>query len=86
MTDFNADPDYEECLVTFFDVLGFRNLLHTRSGAEIREMLSTFRQVSEGDTEQDAGHTRLPCFAGGFPSSIDRGLFKNMQFFPSTVD
>jgi len=33
MTDFNADPDYEECLGTFFDVLGFRNLLHTRSGA-----------------------------------------------------
>lgn len=54
MTDFNADPDYEECLVTFFDVLGFRNLLHTRSGAEIREMLSTFRQVSEGDAEAPA--------------------------------
>lgn len=51
MTDFNADPDYEECLVTFFDVLGFRNLLHTRSGAEIRELLSTFRHVSEGDAE-----------------------------------
>lgn len=49
MTDFNADPDYEECLVTFFDVLGFRNLLQTRSGAEIRELLSLFRRVSEGD-------------------------------------
>ena len=23
MTDFENDPDYEECLVTFFDVLGF---------------------------------------------------------------
>ncbi len=49
MTDFEADPDYEECLVTFFDVLGFRNLLNTRSGAEIRELLRTFRHVSEGD-------------------------------------
>lgn len=49
MTDFENDPDYEECLVTFFDVLGFRNLLHTRSGAEIRDLLSMFRRVSEGD-------------------------------------
>lgn len=49
MTDFNTDPDYEECLVTFFDVLGFRNLLNTRSGAEIRELLTTFRHTSPGD-------------------------------------
>ena len=49
MTDFENDPDYEECLVSFFDVLGFRNLLSTRSGAEIRRLLSTFRRVSEGD-------------------------------------
>lgn len=49
MTDFDNDPDYEECLVTFFDVLGFRNLLHTRSGAETRDLLLMFRRVSEGD-------------------------------------
>lgn len=49
MTDFKNDPNYEECLVTFFDVLGFRNLLNTRSGAEISELLSTLRFVSEGD-------------------------------------
>lgn len=49
MTDFANDPDYEVCLVTFFDVLGFRNLLNTRSGAEIRQLLSTFRRVSDGD-------------------------------------
>ena len=49
MTDFDSDPAYEECLVTFFDVLGFRNLLNSRSGLEIRQMLSTFRRVSEGD-------------------------------------
>ena len=42
MTDFKNDPDYEECLVTFFDVLGFRNLLHTRSGAEIRRNRAEF--------------------------------------------
>lgn len=49
MTDFANDPDYEECLVTFFDILGFQNLLNTRSGAEIKHLLSTFRRVSEGD-------------------------------------
>lgn len=49
MTDFENDPDYEECLVTFFDVLGFRNLLNTRSGAEIRDRLSLFRRLSEGN-------------------------------------
>ena len=49
MTDFEADPDYEDCLVTFIDILGFRNLLNTKSGAEIRQALSTFRrQVSPG--------------------------------------
>jgi len=49
MTDFENDPDYEECLVTVFDVLGFRNLLNTRSGAEIRDLLSLFRRLSEGN-------------------------------------
>lgn len=49
MTDFQTDPGYEECLVTFFDILGFRNLLQTKSSAEISEFLSIFRQVSEGD-------------------------------------
>ncbi len=49
MTDFQTDPGYEECLVTFFDILGFRSLLNTRSGPEIAQFLSIFRQVSQGD-------------------------------------
>jgi hypothetical protein len=49
MTDFETDPDYEDCLVTYIDILGFRSLLNTKSGAEIRQSLSTFRrQVSPG--------------------------------------
>ena len=47
MTDFNTDPGYEDCLVTFFDILGFRNLLNTKSSAEISEFLSVFRQSSQ---------------------------------------
>jgi hypothetical protein len=49
MTDFENDPGYEQCLVTFFDILGFRNLLHTKSSAEISQFLSIFRQASQGD-------------------------------------
>jgi hypothetical protein len=47
MTDIEHAPYYEECLVTFFDVLGFRNLLHTRSSVEIRHLLSMFRRLAK---------------------------------------
>lgn len=42
------DPDYEVCLVTFFDILGFRALLGRQSAAEIRETMSRFRRLSKG--------------------------------------
>lgn len=61
MTDFENDPNYEQCLVTFFDVLGFRNLLNTRSGAEIRRLLSTFRRVSEGDATAPTRSDPMKC-------------------------
>lgn len=64
MTDFENIPDYEECLVTFFDVLGFRNLLLTRSGAEIRHLLSIFRRVSEGDATPPTRSNQLRCESG----------------------
>lgn len=47
MTDFATDTDYEECVVTFFDILGFRHLLNTRSGAEISGILQNFRRLSQ---------------------------------------
>lgn len=49
MTDFRTDTAYEECVVTFFDILGFRHLLNTRSGAEISDILQKFRRLSEID-------------------------------------
>lgn len=58
MTDFETDPDYEECLVTFFDVLGFRDLLNTRSSSEIRGLLRTFRRASEGEPPRRHAQTR----------------------------
>ena len=44
MTEFHADPDYEECIVTFIDILGFRDLLNKQSAGEIREILHIFRR------------------------------------------
>lgn len=49
-----------------FDVLGFRILLHTRRGAEIRELLSTFRQVSEEEPERHDPHVESRWCNPGF--------------------
>ena len=44
MSNFDNDPDYEECIVTFLDILGFRDLVTRRSAGEIRKVLNVFRQ------------------------------------------
>ena len=44
MTNFHDDPDYEECIVTFIDILGFRNLIGQSSAADIRKILHIFRE------------------------------------------
>ena len=48
-SDYYDDDGYERCVVTFFDILGFRALLKQRSASEIASMMSTFRTVSESD-------------------------------------
>lgn len=53
-TDFAADAGYEECLVTFFDILGFRALLNSRSASEIRGAMALFRNLSKGDDIEPA--------------------------------
>ena len=42
----DADDGYERCVVTFFDILGFRALLKQRTASEIASMMSTFRTVA----------------------------------------
>ena len=44
MTRLANDPNYEECIVTFIDILGFRDLLDTKTAAEIRQILDIFRR------------------------------------------
>ena len=43
----NSDPDYEECIVTYIDILGFRDLLDSKSAADIRQILSIFRREAK---------------------------------------
>jgi len=38
---------YEECIVTFLDILGFSALLNSRSASEIAEIMTTFRRLSK---------------------------------------
>ena len=44
--DHDDDDGYERCVVTFFDILGFRTLLKQRSARDIASMMSTFRFVA----------------------------------------
>lgn len=42
-----TDPhEYRDCIITFFDILGFRSLLLSRPPKEIAESLSVFRKAS----------------------------------------
>lgn len=42
-------PNYRECIVTFFDILGFRELMASKQPSEIAESLMVFRKVSGCD-------------------------------------
>lgn len=45
---------YEPCIVSFIDVLGFRNLLETRHADDIRDVLLQLRQFTAPDEERPA--------------------------------
>ena len=48
-SDYDDDDGYERCVVTFFDILGFRALLKQRSASDIASMMSTFRLAATPD-------------------------------------
>ena len=62
MTSFHDDSDYEKCIVTFIDILGFRHLIGQSSAADIREILRIFREhakpYDDGD-QTGSGERRL---------------------------
>ncbi len=53
MINFDNDPDYEECIVTFIDILGFQDIIDNKPAAKVRELLSFFRKETEPDESQD---------------------------------
>lgn len=61
MTNFDNDPDYEECIVTFIDILGFRDILNSKTAAEVRQLLSFFREEATlyADDESTDGSKRI---------------------------
>lgn len=46
-----APPAYRKAIVTFIDILGFKEIVKTRSAAEIHEILSELADWSAGDTD-----------------------------------
>ena len=52
MNQFENDPDYEECIVSFLDILGFRSLIDELSAGEIRQRLEIFRHFSTPDESE----------------------------------
>ena len=47
MTNFEEDPNYEECIITYLDVLGFRSHMGDKSAEEVRRILRRFRRVAQ---------------------------------------
>lgn len=47
MTSFDEDPNYEECIVTYLDVLGFRTLIAEKSAEEVQSILNRFRRSAQ---------------------------------------
>ncbi|MYE88784.1 hypothetical protein F4X33_07310 [Candidatus Poribacteria bacterium] len=70
MTDTKKDPNYEECIVTFIDILGFRAHLHEKTAAEIQKILEIFRWVSEPYDDSELTDSFEPRFASGVAMEV----------------
>lgn len=49
----DAARGYERCIVTFIDILGYRELLRTRQSWEIRDALDALRRFTRGDGDDE---------------------------------
>ena len=47
MINFQCDPDYEECIVTYLDILGFGSHIDEKSAQEVRRILNYFRKQAQ---------------------------------------
>lgn len=56
------DRGFERCVVTFIDILGYRNLLKTRKAEDIVKVVQALREFTAGDADGDEPPTRLDEF------------------------
>ena len=56
LTDY--DRGFERCVVTFIDILGYRNLLNTRRAEEIVGVVNALRGFAAGDADDEVPPTR----------------------------
>lgn len=56
MTNFEQDSNYEECVVTYLDVLGFKSHISEKSGEEVRRILNRFRRAAQPYRFEDEVH------------------------------
>lgn len=52
------DRGFERCVVTFIDILGYRNLLNTRTAGEIVAVVNALRGFAAGDADDEEPPTR----------------------------
>lgn len=52
MTNY-SEQGYERCIVTFIDILGFRNLLKTKQADELASVVNALRRFTAGDGDHE---------------------------------
>lgn len=71
--------NYEPCIVTFIDVLGFRSLLARRSPGEVHAVMNLLREVTRPEDEPDLKPTRMAevrMFSRAFAESVSDAVVR----------
>jgi hypothetical protein len=70
---------YERCLVTFVDILGYRELLKTRHSSEIQEALEALRNFARGDGDDEEPPSRsdeVRLYSQAFSESVSDAVVR----------
>ena len=70
---------FERCVVTFIDILGYRNLLNTRTANEIVGIVNALRTFTQGDGERDTRPTRsdeVRLYSQAFSESVSDAVVR----------
>ncbi len=70
------DPQYKNSLTTFIDILGFRNLVGTRPGAEVKNIIDQLHYIGDVDADDRPGaigkQSDLGLYVTAFSDSVVR--------------